>query len=146
RPAAAAAAGVRGGRGRLHHPRHLIPLAHPHSKESDGAMTATLLPDVTDATFEETLAAGDLPVLVDFWAPWWGPCTMMEPMLADLAAQWSDRLRVVRVDVDANPVVVRRYGVMSMPTLMVFRDGEPVLRLVGARGRNQLMAELDEVL
>jgi thioredoxin 1 len=109
-------------------------------------MTATLLPDVTDATFEETLAAGDLPVLVDFWATWCGPCTLIEPILADLAAQWSDRLRVVRVDVDANPLVVRRYGVMSMPTLMVFRDGEPVLRLVGARGRNQLMAELDEVL
>jgi len=109
-------------------------------------MTATLLSDVTDATFEETLAAGDLPVLVDFWATWCGPCTLIEPILADLAAQWSDRLRVVRVDVDANPVVVRRYGVMSMPTLMVFRDGEPVLRLVGARGRNQLMAELDEVL
>jgi len=109
-------------------------------------MTATLLSDVTDATFEETLAAGDLPVLVDFWATWCGPCTLIEPILADLAAQWSDRLRVVRVDVDANPVVVRRYGVMSMPTLMVFRDGEPVLRLVGARGRNHLMAELDEVL
>jgi thioredoxin len=109
-------------------------------------MTATLLPDVTDATFDETQAAGDLPLLVDFWATWCGPCTMIEPILADLASQWSDRLRVVRVDVDANPLVVRRYGVMSMPTLMVFREGEPVLRLIGARGRNHLMAELDEVL
>jgi thioredoxin 1 len=85
-------------------------------------------------------------VLVDFWATWCGPCTMIEPILADLAGQWSDRLRVVRIDVDANPDVTRRYGVMSMPTLMLFRDGEPVLRMIGARGRQHLMAELDEVL
>ena len=104
------------------------------------------MPDLTDATFDETLAAGDLPVLVDFWATWCGPCTLIEPILADLASEWADRLRVVRVDVDTNPLVVRRYGVMSMPTLMVFRAGEPVLRLVGARGRNHFMAELDEVL
>ena len=109
-------------------------------------MTTTLLSDVTDRTFDETLAGSDLPVLVDFWATWCGPCTMIEPILADLATQWSDRLRVVRIDVDANPDVTRRYGVMSMPTLMLFREGEPVLRMIGARGRQHLMAELDEVL
>ena len=101
---------------------------------------------VGDENFGKEVLESEQPVLVDFWATWCGPCTMIEPILADLAAQWSNRLRVVRVDVDANPRVVRRYGVMSMPTLMVFRDGEPVLRLVGARGRNHLMAELDEVL
>ena len=109
-------------------------------------MTTTLMPDVTDRTFDETVFGSDLPVLVDFWATWCGPCKLVEPILADLAGEWADRLRVVRVDVDTNPEVVQRYGVMSMPTLMVFRDGEPVLRLVGARGRNHLMAELDEVL
>jgi thioredoxin len=101
---------------------------------------------VTDDSFSEDVLASSTPVLVDFWATWCGPCKMVEPILADLASEWADRLRVVRLDVDANPVVVRRYGVMSMPTLMVFRDGEPVLRLVGARGRNHLMAELDEAL
>jgi thioredoxin 1 len=109
-------------------------------------MTTTVLPDVTDRTFDETVSGSDLPVLVDFWATWCGPCKMVEPILADLAGEWADRLRVVRLDVDANPEVVRRHQVMSMPTLMVFRDGEPVLRLVGARGRHHLMAELDTVL
>jgi thioredoxin len=102
--------------------------------------------DVTDATFKTDVLGSDKTVVVDFWATWCGPCTMIEPILADLAGQWSDRLRVVRIDVDANPDVTRRYGVMSMPTLMLFRDGEPVLRMIGARGRQYLMAELDEVL
>jgi thioredoxin 1 len=109
-------------------------------------VTTSTLPDVTDATFDETIAGADVPVLVDFWATWCAPCTMIEPILADIATARRDSLRVVRLDVDANPDVTRRYGVMSMPTLLVFRDGEPVHRMVGARGRGHLLAELDRVL
>jgi thioredoxin 1 len=108
-------------------------------------MPTTTLPDLTDATFHEAIAGADVPVLVDFWATWCGPCTLIEPILAEIAAARDD-LRIVRVDVDANPRTVRRYGVMSMPTLMLFRGGEPVLRMVGARGRGHLLAELDRVL
>jgi thioredoxin 1 len=108
-------------------------------------MPTTTLPDLTDATFDEAIAGADMPVLVDFWATWCGPCTLIEPILADIA-EARDDLRIVRLDVDANPRTVRRYGVMSMPTLMLFRGGEPVLRMVGARGRGHLLAELDRVL
>jgi thioredoxin len=108
-------------------------------------MPTTTLPDLTDATFDEAIAGADVPVLVDFWATWCGPCTLIEPILAEIAATRYD-LRIVRLDVDANPRTVLRYGVMSMPTLMLFRGGEPVLRMVGARGRGHLLAELDSVL
>jgi thioredoxin 1 len=108
-------------------------------------MPTTTLPDITDATFDETITGAEVPVLVDFWATWCGPCTLVEPILAEIAEQRSD-LRIVRLDVDANPRAVQRYGVMSMPTLMLFRGGEPVLRMVGARGRSHLLAEIDGAL
>jgi thioredoxin 1 len=104
---------------------------------------ATPLPSVTEATFDEALAADGVPLLVDFWAPWCGPCRMVEPVLADIAALRRGSLRVVRVDMDENPGLSLRYGVMSVPTLLLFADGEPVMRLVGARGKGQLLAELD---
>jgi thioredoxin len=104
------------------------------------------LTSVTEASFDEVLAAETVPVLVDFWAEWCGPCKLVEPVLEEIAAIHRDRLTIVRCDVDENPEVARRYGVMSMPTLMVFREREPVHRLVGARGRGQLLAEIEPFL
>ena len=102
-----------------------------------------MLTSVTERSFDEVLAAETAPVLVDFWAEWCGPCKLVEPVLEDIAASHRDRLTIVRCDVDDNPDLARRYGVMSMPTLMLFRDGEPVLRLVGSRGRGRLLAEIE---
>jgi thioredoxin len=102
-----------------------------------------MLTSVTEASFDEVLAGETAPVLVDFWAQWCGPCTLIEPVLEEIAAVHRDRLTIVRCDVDEQPGLAMRYGVMSMPTLMLFREGEPVLRLVGARGKGHLLAEIE---
>src|SRR5215217_7853014 len=91
-------------------------------------MTATT---VTDDSFQAEVLESELPVVVDFWAAWCGPCRVMSPILEELAAERDD-LRVVTVDVDANQGVAARYGVLSMPTFMVFRDGAPVGSIVGS--------------
>jgi thioredoxin 1 len=95
----------------------------------------------TDDDFAARVLAADGPVLVDFWAAWCPPCRAMHPILESLAAERDD-LRVVSVDVEASPQTAARYGVLSMPTFMVFRDGAPVLTLVGARPRRRLDQEL----
>ncbi|PWI42626.1 thioredoxin [Streptomyces sp. ICBB 8177] len=101
---------------------------------------------VTDETFAEEVLASDLPVLVDFTAAWCGPCRMIVPVLATLSGEMADRLKVVRLDVDSNPATTAAYGVLSMPTLMVFRAGEPVKSLIGARSRHRLLRDLSDVL
>jgi thioredoxin 1 len=88
---------------------------------------------VTDQSFTEEVLAGELPVLVEFWATWCGPCRMLGPVLTALAAEHADRWRVVKLDVDVNPVTVRDYAVMGAPTMILFKGGEPVASLVGAR-------------
>ncbi|MFJ3790909.1 thioredoxin [Kitasatospora sp. NPDC090091] len=102
--------------------------------------------EVTDATFASEVLAADGPVLVDFTADWCPPCRQMVPVLADLAREEAHRLTVVSLDVDRNPETQARYGVLSMPTLMVFRGGEPVRSVVGARAKARLLRELDDVL
>jgi thioredoxin 1 len=107
------------------------------------------IPELTDTTFDEEIGASPVPVVVDFWAAWCGPCHLLAPILEQIAIDRADDLRVFTVDADAHPTVAARYGVMSLPTLLVFdgRQGaEPVMRLVGARGKRHLMAELDDVL
>lgn len=101
---------------------------------------------VTDATFDAEVLAADLPVLVEFTAEWCGPCRQLAPVLSQIAFEEGDRLKVVQLDVDKDPETTLKYGVLSMPTLMVFRAGEPVKSMVGARPKRRLMQELEDVL
>ena len=100
---------------------------------------------VTDNSFQAEVLESELPVVVDFWATWCGPCRVMSPILEEIAAERDD-LRVVKVDTEANLEVATRYGVMAMPTFMVFRDGAPVGQLVGSRPKRRLLEELSQVI
>lgn len=102
--------------------------------------------EVTDADFEAEVIGSDLPVLVEFTADWCPPCRQMGPVLTALAAEQGERLRVVQLDVDTNPLTTNAYQVLSMPTFMVFRGGEPVRSMVGARPKRRLLEELADVL
>ncbi|MFI1162937.1 thioredoxin family protein [Streptomyces sp. NPDC020801] len=102
--------------------------------------------EVTDADFEAEVLGADLPVLVQFTAEWCGPCRQLGPVLGDIAFEEGDRLKIVQLDVDRNPQTTIAYGVLSTPTLMVFRAGEPVRSMVGARPKRRLLQELSDVL
>ncbi|GAA0581231.1 thioredoxin [Streptomyces crystallinus] len=101
---------------------------------------------VTDATFAAEVLDANLPVLVEFTAEWCGSCRQLAPVLSQIAFEEGDRLKVVQLDVDKDPQTTLTYGVLSMPTLMVFRAGEPVKSMVGARPKRRLMQELEDVL
>jgi thioredoxin 1 len=102
--------------------------------------------NLSTTTFDETVVAADKPVIVDFWAEWCGPCKAIAPILGELAEELSDQAIVAKVNVDDNPELAMRYNVMSIPTLLVFSGGEVHKRLVGAKGKSQLLQELDEFL
>lgn len=106
----------------------------------------TALTTVTDDTFAAEVLASDLPVLVEFTAAWCPPCRMIAPVLAEIAAEQQGSLTIVQLDVDDNPVTTAAHGVLSMPTLMLFRAGKPVRTLVGARPKRRLLSELADVL
>ncbi|WP_406092418.1 thioredoxin [Streptomyces sp. NBC_01013] len=102
--------------------------------------------EITDTTFDAEVLAAGLPVLVEFTADWCGPCRQLAPVLSAIAQEETGRLKVVQIDVDHNPEITARYAVLSMPTLMVFQDGEPVKSMVGARPKRRLLQELEDVL
>ena len=101
---------------------------------------------LSDQTFDESVGASSTPVLVDFWAEWCGPCKMIAPVLEDIAKEHPGRLQIAKLNVDDNPNIARRYDVMSIPTLLLFADGEVKKRLVGAKGKAQLLEELSEFI
>ena len=99
--------------------------------------------DVTDGDFQTTVLEADAPVLVDFWAEWCVPCHMVSPVVEEIGAEKAEALRVAKLNIDDNPEVTRKYGVMSIPSLILFVGGEEVARVVGARGKDALLKELD---
>ena len=101
---------------------------------------------LTDASFDEEIGSADTAIIVDFWAEWCGPCKTIAPVLDEIAEEQAGKLRVGKVNVDDSPEVARRFEVMSIPTLIVFKDGQPKKRLVGAKGKGQLLEELAEFL
>ena len=107
---------------------------------ADGIVT------LTTSTFDEIIASSDTPVVVDFWAEWCGPCKMIAPILSEIASEQSGKVTIAKLNVDENPDLAMRFNVMSIPTLLVFNNGEVAKRLVGAKGKGQLLQELDEFL
>ena len=106
----------------------------------DGMLT------LTEQTFDDEVKGSAEPVLVDFWAEWCGPCKMIAPILDEIATEQSGKIRIGKVNVDDNLELGRRFDVMSIPTLILFKDGEPALRIVGAKGKGQLLQELHPFL
>ncbi|HVA73727.1 MAG TPA: thioredoxin [Acidimicrobiales bacterium] len=98
---------------------------------------------LTDQTFDEEIKSATEPVLVDFWAEWCGPCKMVAPILAEIAEDQAGKLQVAKVNIDENLELARRFEVMSIPTMILFKDGEPQARIVGAKGKGQLLQELN---
>ncbi len=102
--------------------------------------------DVTDQTFETEVIKADKPVLVDFWAPWCGPCRMVAPIVEELAGEYEGQVSFYKLNTDENPQVSSRYGIRSIPTLLVFKNGEPVQQIVGFRPKGDLKKRLDAAL
>ncbi|HGG9746130.1 TPA: thioredoxin TrxA [Neisseria meningitidis] len=103
-------------------------------------MSSELIVHTGDAAFEKDVLNADIPVLLDFWAPWCGPCKMIAPILDDIAAEFEGRLKVVKINIADNEATPSRFGVRGIPTLMVFKNGEVVATKVGALAKGQLTA------
>ena len=102
--------------------------------------------DVTDSTFEQEVIKSANPVMVDFWAPWCGPCRMVAPIVEELAEEYDGKVEFVKLNTDDNPNTAVKYGIRSIPTLLVFKGGEPVGQIVGFRPKSDLKERLDAVV
>ncbi|MDP2662242.1 MAG: thioredoxin [Dehalococcoidia bacterium] len=102
--------------------------------------------DVSDATFEESILKNTLPTLVDFWAPWCGPCRMVAPIVEELSEDYDGKVDFYKLNTDDNPVTPTKFGIRGIPTLIVFKDGSEVGRIVGYRPKNELQQALDKSL
>ncbi|OBH00771.1 MULTISPECIES: thioredoxin [unclassified Mycobacterium] len=102
--------------------------------------------EVSDASFSTEVLGSNTPVLVDFWATWCGPCKMVAPVLEEIASERAGQLTVAKLDVDANPETARDFQVVSIPTMILFKDGQPVKRIVGAKGKAALLRELSDAV
>ena len=101
---------------------------------------------LSDATFDETIGSASEPVLVDLWAEWCGPCKLIAPILEEIADEQAGKLTIAKLNIDDNPDAARRYDVMSIPTLILFKDGVPQKKLIGAKGKGQLLEEIADFL
>ena len=101
---------------------------------------------VTDSSFEQDVLKSERPVLLDFWAEGCGPCKMIAPILDEIASEQAGKIKIAKLNEDDNPDIARRFDVMSIPTLILFSDGQPAKRMVGAKGKGQLLQELSEYL
>ncbi len=96
---------------------------------------------LTDATFDGEIASGS--VIVDFWAPWCGPCRMVGPVIDEIAHEHDDKVTVGKVNVDENPAIAQKFGIMSIPTIILFKDGEPAKKVIGARSKADFLKEFE---
>ena len=102
--------------------------------------------EVTDSNFDQEVLKASKPVLVDFWAPWCGPCRMVAPVVEELADEYAGRVEFAKLNTDDNPQTAVKYGIRSIPTLLVFKDGEPVGQIIGFRPKSDLKKRLDAVV